>query len=168
MERVISMANITTDEKIAIINRYHANPEQALNILIDLQFTSSDGYIDQATAQLVAEHLGVTETRIYEMVSFYAILKEEPQARYVMKICNSAPCHFSGEQIVSHELEELLDIQEDQMTNDGMFMYHSIPCVGACAQAPFIKIKDRVFANLTADDIAQLISDLRAGRYPEL
>ncbi|WP_420743866.1 NAD(P)H-dependent oxidoreductase subunit E, partial [Pseudomonas aeruginosa] len=59
-----------------------------LNILIELQFASEEGYIDQETAQLVAEHLHLTEARVYEIVSFYAILKTEPQAKYVLKICN--------------------------------------------------------------------------------
>jgi len=162
------MANITIKEKNEIIDRYHANPEQTLNILVDLQYASTDGYIDQATAQFVAKRLGVTETRIYEMISFYAILKEESQARYVLKICNSAPCHFSGEPLVSRSLKEILGVNENEITDDGMFLYHGIPCAGACFQSPFIKVKDRVFQNLTAEQISQLISDLRAGRYPAL
>lgn len=162
------MANITDQEKIEIINRYHANPEQALNILVDLQYASADGYIDQPTAQLVASHLGVTETRIYEMVSFYAILKEKPYARYVLKFCQSAPCYFSGERGISRTLKEILGVNENEITTDGQFMYHGIPCVGACAQTPFIKIKDRVFPNLTTAKIEQLVDDLRADRYPEL
>lgn len=162
------MANLTINEKNEIIDRYQANPEQTLNILVDLQFASTDGYIDQKTAQLVAKRVGVTETRIYELISFYAILKEKTQARYVLKICNSAPCRFSGEPLVSRSLKEILGVNENEMTADGLFLYHGIPCVGACAQSPFIKIKDRVFPNLTAQQIVQLISDLRAGRYPAL
>lgn len=162
------MAALPVEEKIAIIKHYDANPEQALNILVDLQFASTDGYIDQETAKLVADYLGMTETRIYELISFYAILKEKPQARYVLKICNSSPCHFSGERVVSTGLKQILDVNENETTKDGMFMYHGIPCVGACAQAPFVKIKERVFANLTFESLEQLILDLRAGRYPEL
>ncbi|GAF38271.1 putative NAD-dependent formate dehydrogenase, gamma subunit [Agrilactobacillus composti DSM 18527 = JCM 14202] len=159
---------MTTEEKIAIIDRYHSNPEQILNILVDIQFQSEAGYIDQQTAQLVAEKLDISETRVYEIVSFYAILKETPQARYVLKICDSSPCHFSGEPVVSQWLQEKLGVGENQMTQDGLFMYHGIPCVGACAQTPFVKIKGEVFPHLTPEKLEKLLADLKAGYYPEL
>ena len=90
------MCALSLIEKEAIILENDADPQRILNILIELQFASEEGYIDQETAQLVAEHLHLTEARVYEIVSFYAILKTEPQAKYVLKICNSTPCHTPG------------------------------------------------------------------------
>lgn len=162
------MATLTVEDKLAIIDRYDRNPEQALNILVDLQYASPEGYIDEPTAKLVAESLNLTETRVYEMVSYYAILKEEKQARYVLKICDSSPCHFSGETMVSETLAKVLGVPANTATPDGLFLYHSVPCVGLCDKAPFVKIKDRVFTNLTEDDISQLVVDLAEGEYPEL
>lgn len=89
------MCALSLIEKEAIILENDADPQRILNILIELQFASEEGYIDQETAQLVAEHLHLTEARVYEIVSFYAILKTEPQAKYVLKICNSTPCHYT-------------------------------------------------------------------------
>jgi len=162
------MCSLTLAEKEAIILEYKADPQRILNILLELQFASKDGYIDPQTAQLVAKHLGLTETRVFEILSFYAILKTEPQARYVLKVCNSTPCHYTGGAQVSEVLETILKVAENQPTPDGLFMYHSIPCIGACDLGPVIKIKDRVFRHLTEAKIYQLIQQLQNDCYSDL
>ena len=162
------MTTLTLDEKLAIIEKYQANPEQILNILVDLQFASTQGYLDDETIQLVANCLHVTPTRVSEIGSFYAILKDQPQAKYVIKVCNSSPCHFSHGPLVFAQLEKQLGVKENQITPDGLFMYHGIPCFGACNQDPVVKIKDTVFSQLTPEKINQLLTDLRNGQYPNL
>lgn len=151
-----------------IIERYHRNPEQILNMFVDMQFDSPDGYIDQETARLVARELGLTETHVFELLSFYAILKTEPQARYVIKYCDSTPCHFSGASLVRQALREALGVEDHEVTEDGLFMYHSVPCVGACDHGPVIKIKDQVFYDMDREKIARLVCDLRDGAYATL
>ncbi|HLQ40411.1 MAG TPA: NAD(P)H-dependent oxidoreductase subunit E [Tetragenococcus sp.] len=162
------MTDLSLARKIEIIDHYDKNPEQVLNILVDMQFESEDGYIDQETAQLVAQELKVTETRVFEKLTFYSILKYKPQARYVLKICNSAPCKFSGGSLVRDALKEILGVDEYEETPDGQFMYHGVPCMGVCDQDPVIKIKDQVFANLDFEKITELITELKTGKYPEL
>ncbi|WP_367568670.1 NAD(P)H-dependent oxidoreductase subunit E [Lacrimispora sp.] len=149
------------EEKLRIIRQDRKKQENILEILIDLQFASEGGYIDQETAALVAKELHMTETRVYEIVSYYAMLKDKPQAKYVLKICNSSPCHFSRSEEVALSLEKKLGVPMGKTTDDGLFAYHYIPCVGACDIGPVIKIKDTVFGNLSDEKVSSLIDDLR-------
>lgn len=151
------------NETLEIIRQDGGEQENILEILIDLQFASEDGCIDRETAALVAQELHITETRVYEIVSYYAMLKEKPQAKFVLKVCNSSPCHFSRSEDVALSLEKKLGVPIGKTTEDGLFAYHYIPCVGACEIGPVIKVKDAVFGNLDDDKIASLIDDLRSG-----
>lgn len=151
------------DEKLKIIRQDGGKQENILEILIDLQFDSEEGYIDDETAALVAEELHMTESRVYEIVSYYAMLKEKPQAKFVLKVCNSSPCHFSRSKEVAISLEKKLGVPMGKTTEDGLFAYHYIPCVGACEIGPVVKVKDTVFGNLDDDKISSLIDDLRSG-----
>lgn len=162
------MNSLSLSEKEAIILANDSDPQRILNILIAIQYDSEEGYIDEATAKLVAERLHLSQARVYEILSFYAILKTEPQAKYVLKICNSTPCLYTGGEALSKMLETILKVPADQPTSDGLFMYHSIPCIGACDQGPVIKIKDTVFGDLTEAKVYQLIDDLQNGCYQEL
>lgn len=162
------MSSLSLSEKEAIILENDSDPQRILNMLIAIQYASEEGYIDEETAKLVADRLHLSQARVYEILSFYAILKTEPQARYVLKICNSTPCLFTGGDRLAELLEMILEVPEGQPTPDGLFMYHSIPCIGACDQGPVIKIKDTVFGKLTEAKVSQLIDDLQSGRYQEL
>lgn len=162
------MSSLSLAEKEAIILENDSDPQRILNMLIAIQYASEEGYIDEETAKLVADRLHLSQARVYEILSFYAILKTEPQAKYVLKICNSTPCLFTGGEMLSEVLETILEVPADQPTPDGLFMYHSIPCIGACDQGPVIKIKDTVFGDLTEAKVYQLIDDLQNGCYQEL
>lgn len=162
------MSSLSLAEKEAIILANDSDPQRILNMLIAIQYGSEEGYIDEATAQLVGDHLHLSQARVYEILSFYAILKTEPQAKYVLKICNSTPCLFTGGTMLAEVLETILEVPADEPTPDGLFMYHSIPCIGACDKGPVIKIKDTVFADLTEAKVYQLIDDLQRGCYQEL
>ena len=162
------MKGLTLQDKRDIINRYEADPQRILNILLDLQFESEAGYIDEDTAKLVADKLHLSEARVYELITFYAILKSEPQAKYVLKVCSSSPCLFNQGKMVMEALETILGVPTEQVTPDGLFMYQTIPCIGACDKSPAIKIKDTVFDSLTEEKIYALIRDLIDGKYTDL
>lgn len=152
------------EAKLRIIHQDGGKQENILETLIDLQFASKEGYIDDETAALVADELHMTKSRVYEIISFYAMLKEKPQAKFVLKVCNSSPCHFSRSEEVCLSLEKKLGVSIGKTTDDGLFAYHYIPCVGACDIGPVIKIKDTVFGNLNDEKISALIDDLRSGK----
>ena len=154
---------LTLEEKLEIIERNGSSKEDVLSILIDLQHADPKGYIDEETATLVGEKVGLTLTKVYEIMTFYAMLKTKPQAKYVLKICNSSPCLFSGVSGVTDTLKELLGVDVGVTTEDNLFAYHYIPCCGACDIGPVIKIKDTVYGDLNEDKIKQLIDDLKQG-----
>lgn len=152
------------DAVLKLIHQGGSGKENILKILLDLQFASEEGYIDRETAALVAQELHLTQARVYEIVSYYAMLKEKPQAKFVLKVCNSSPCHFSRSEEVALSLERKLGVPIGKTTDDGLFAYHYIPCVGACDVGPVVKIKDTVFGNLDDGKISALIDDLRGGK----
>ena len=94
----------------------------------------------------------------------YELQKTEPKARYVLKVCNSTPCHFSRSEEIAQILKEELGVGIGETTEDGVFAYHYIPCVGACDIGPVIKVKDTVYGNLDRRKIRQLLADLRSGK----
>ncbi len=155
---------LTAEEKYSIIRENGGDTEHLLKILHELQNASGLNYIDQETAEMVAKEVGLPATRVYEIITFYAMLKTKPKAQFVLKVCNSTPCHFSRSEEIVQILEEELGVKMGETTKDGMFAYHYIPCVGACDIGPVIKVKDTVYGNLNREVIQKLLSDLRNGK----
>lgn len=155
---------LTTTEVYSIIRENGGDTEHLLKILHELQNASGLNYIDKETSEIVAKEVGLPATRVYDIITFYAMLKTKPKARFVLKICNSTPCHFSHSEEITQILEEELGVKIGETTKDGMFAFHYIPCVGACDIGPVIKVKDTVYGNLDRKVIRQLLDDLRSGK----
>jgi len=157
---------LTDDQKREIIYKNGGTTENILAILLELQSASPEGYVEPQTTALVARELGLTETRVYEIASYYAMLKVRPQARYVLEICNSSPCRFSKSDKVVHMLQRELGVGVGESTPDGLFALHYTPCVGACDVGPVIKIGDVVYGSLDEEKVRNIIGHLRAGQTP--
>ena len=116
-------SQLTAEEKRAIIRDNGGDKEHLLAILYELQNASGYNYIDEETAALVAEEVGMNPTRVYDIITFYAMLKTEPKARYVLKVCNSTPCHFSRSEEIAQILKEELGVGIGETTEDGLPLY---------------------------------------------
>lgn len=154
---------LSRDEKLKIIHSMGADTEHVLAILIDLQYKSDNSYIDEETATLVAQETGISLTHIYDILTFYSMLHTKPSGKYVIEVCNSAPCYYTKSTQVAELIEKELEIKMGQTTSDGLFSLHYTPCVGMCEIGPIIKVKDKIFGNLTPEKIKNIIEGLRGG-----
>jgi NADH-quinone oxidoreductase subunit E len=150
--------------KMEIIHSMGADKEHVLAILIDLQYRSDESYIDEETAKLVAAETGISLKHIYDILTFYSMLRTKPGGKYVIEVCNSSPCYYSKSTEVAEFLERELQIKMGETTPDKMFSLHYTSCVGMCEIGPVIKIKDKIFGNLTQDKIRGIIQDLKGGK----
>jgi len=152
---------LTQAEKTEIIQTNGGKQENILNILLALQNACDEGYVDKPTLSLVADELSMTETRVFEIATFYSMIKTRPQARHVFQICGSTPCHFSHAKQIAEWLEAELAVPAGQITPDGMFSYEWTSCVGVCELGPVVKVRDVTFGDLTKEKIQKLIHDFR-------
>ena len=153
--------DLSQADKQAIIKENGGRQENILNILLALQNSSYEGFIDRETIELVANELSMTETKVFEIASFYSMVNTIPQTVFVLEICNSAPCYFTKSDEVVAWLKDELGVEIGVPTDDGMFSFRFTPCVGACDIGPVIKVNDDVYGNLTREKVSQLIQKLR-------
>ena len=67
-------------------------------------------------------------------------------------------CYVKGAQKVLDKLQEVLNIEVGDTTDDGKFTLEATRCLGACGLAPVMMINDQVYGRLTPDDIADIIA----------
>ena len=157
------LEDMSREEKLEIIRRPGRSREQLLSILLDLQKLSASSSVDEETALLVADEMDLSEAKIFEILTFYAMLADKPQGKYVLEICKSTPCHYSGSDKIAEIVREELGIGVGETTADGMFSVKYVPCVGACDIGPVIRTCEHTIGNLTREKIHALIEQLRNG-----
>jgi NADH dehydrogenase (ubiquinone) flavoprotein 2 len=62
---------------------------------------------------------------------------------------------------VMKAIEDQLKIHPGQTTEDGLFTFTEVECLGACANAPMVQINDDYYEDLTYDTTVSLLKALQ-------
>jgi NADH-quinone oxidoreductase subunit E len=158
------MQNLSKEQVIKIMESYGNDPQQLIAVLLDIQTTSGKNYVDKQWAELTAVTLKIPLSKIYDVLTFYAMFSTEPRGEYVIEICNSTPCYFLKTQEVVKWFEAAAGIKMGQTSADGKISLFYTSCVGTCDIGPVAKIGDDIFGNLTEDKVKKLVQCCRDGK----
>jgi NADH-quinone oxidoreductase subunit E len=158
------MRELTKDQVIKIMERYGNDPQQLIAVLLDIQAASGKNCVEKQWADLASAVLGVPLSKIFDVLTFYAMFSTQPRGEYVIEICRSAPCFFSRSEQVVGWFEKAAGVKMGQTTADGKITLFYTSCVGSCDIGPVAKIGDDVFGNLTEDKVKLLVERCREGK----
>jgi len=162
---------LSEDAVLKILETYDNDPQQLIAALLDIQSASGKNYVDKKWAQLVSERLDVPLTKVYDVLTFYAMFSTEPRGSVLIEICESAPCRFGSAALRAKELvgwfESAAGIKIGETSADGKITLARTSCVGACDIGPVAKIGDAVFGNLDEDKVKELVKHCLAGNLKE-
>ena len=157
------MRKLTEDQVLQIMAGYGNDPQQLIAMLLDIQAASGSNYVDRQWAELASRVLSVSLSKIYDVLTFYAMFSTRPRGEYVIEICRSAPCGFTKADETARWFEAAAGIKAGETTADGKITLSRTDCVGACDIGPVAKIGDLVFGNLTEEKAQALIRQCREG-----
>ena len=155
------MHSLSKDQVLKIMERYKNDPQQLIAVLLDIQAASGKNCVEKQWAQLTADVLKVPLSKIYDVLTFYAMFSTEPRGEFVIEICRSTPCFFSKTEEVVRWFEDAAGIKMGQTTADGKLSLFYTSCVGACDIGPVAKIGDDVFGNLSEEKVKTLVKCCR-------
>jgi NADH-quinone oxidoreductase subunit E len=155
------MSSLTKEKVVNIIADYNNDPQQLIAILLDIQAASGINCVEKQWAQTTASVLQVPLSKIYDVLTFYAMFSTQPRGEYVIEICKSTPCYFSKSDEAARWFEEAAGIKMGGTSADGKVTLLYTSCVGACDIGPVAKIGDDVFGNLTPEKAAALVECCR-------
>jgi len=147
-----------------ILEKYEPQADNLLGILHDIQNASEEHYLTDDDLRAVADFLGLAYSFVYGVATFYTMYSLKPRGRYLIRVCQSPPCHLLGSTTIARELMRLLGIGFGVTTADKRFTLEMSSCLGVCGVAPAMMVNDRVYGNLTPELIAEVIAGLRRGK----
>ena len=155
-EKIMS-EELNSSQIIRIIEDIGKSQEQLLSILLAIQNASGKNYVEEEWAQIVAMELNLSLSKVYDVLTFYAMFSTKPQGKYVIEICNSTPCYINKSEKIAKIFENQLGIKLGETTKDNQFTLLYTACVGACDIGPVAKIGKDVYGDLTPDKINDII-----------
>jgi NADH-quinone oxidoreductase subunit E len=120
------------------------------------------GYISGEAVAAIADYLGISESRVQGVASFYAQFKFVPAAKHTITVCCGTACHVRGSTKLLDELSKRLGIGAGENTADMNFALETIACFGSCALAPVVVINEKVQGRMNRTKLMKQIDNLAA------
>ena len=145
-----------------IIARYPRSRSAMLPLLHLLQ--AEEGHISDDGIAWCADQLGLAESEVASVVSFYTMFKRHPVGEYHVGVCTNTLCAILGGDEILASLREHLGVGDDEATPDGKVSLEHVECNAACDFAPVVMVNWEFFDNQTPESALKLVDSLREGQ----
>jgi len=137
------------------------HPESYLiSILHKIQ--SEYGYLSLEHMDQVAHLINVPTSTVFGVATFYHFFRLQPRGKYSISVCLGTACFVKGADGVLDAFRNELGIDVGETTSDGLFSIEGTRCVGVCALAPVVTINGKVYSNVTAQKVPDILNTIKA------
>lgn len=131
----------------------------AVKSILDLAQRQMGGWVSQEAVEEVARLLEMSPMAVYEIVTFYTMFNLAPLGQVHVEVCTTTPCWLRGaDDLLAQCQRRASESKEGQLT------VTEVECLGACVNAPVIKIGDDYFEDLNAPVVEKILGDALKGK----
>ena len=146
-----------TDSEIeAVLDALKVSPRSNLISLLQ-EVQDRIGYLPPSALERISRLTKVHLSRIYGVVSFYAQFYTEPRGKHTVRCCRGTACHVRGGKRIIKTVEGLLGITDGETTDDMLFSFETVACLGACALSPVMVIDNTYYGKMTTRRAESLV-----------
>ncbi len=149
--------NIDLSKTNEVLDAYEGIHGSLMPVLQKLQTIYK--YLPEEAVDLVSERLNISKSKIYGVITFYAQFYITPPGKHIMRLCQGTACHVKGADDVMGKLVERHDVAHKQTTEDGLYTFEEVACLGACAMAPVMTIDGKVYGELTVNKVEGILDE---------
>lgn len=151
------MANIKLEELDPIIEKHSEKKGNLIPVLNDIQ--KKVGYLPLEVQKYVSKKLEIPMSEIYGVISFYSIFNTEPKGKHTIGVCMGTACYVKGAEDIMERLENELEIEVGETSEDDKFTMTVTRCLGTCSMAPVIMIDDKVYGEVTPEKVPEILEN---------
>ncbi|MDD4457188.1 MAG: NADH-quinone oxidoreductase subunit NuoE [Syntrophotalea acetylenica] len=162
------MAMLLSEKQIAQLKRRVTETPHPREMVLDVlhAIQEAKGWVSDEGIELAAAILGLTPLQVEEIATFYDKIYRRPVGRKVIHVCDSICCWSRGSEAIMLRLQQLLGIAPGETTADGMFTLLPTCCLGACGDAPAVRIGKNLYGRVTPEDLAGILEGERTEAGP--
>jgi NADH-quinone oxidoreductase subunit E len=120
------------------------------------------GYLSDAVVVEVAERIGITESDVRSVISYYSLLRRKPAGKFNVQVCTNICCMLRGGNELLEHCKKTLGVANKGVTADGMFSLEEVECIGACSWAPAAQVNYDFHENLTPEAMDKVLDGYRS------
>ncbi len=134
------------------------NQANLIPILQDVQ--KEYGYLSKENMINIGNHLEMSANEVYGVASFYQQFKFSKSGKHIITVCLGTACFVKGGKILAETVKTKLKIEPGETTEDGLFTFERVACLGCCALSPVVQIDGEVHGEMKPAKLLRIINRL--------
>ena len=150
----------------------HYPPDQKRSAALPLLHLWQEhfGLINDDAVMWIAAKLGLQPINIFELVTFYPMLREKRAGKTHIRVCRTLSCAMAGSYQVMENLCAATGIQRKtdpaaaghspiSVSPDRNYSIEFVECLASCGTAPVCMVKDDLHENVNPDSATDLLQN---------
>ena len=134
--------------------------ESSIMPLLSIAQNQNNGWLPKKAIEYISDLLEIPEIKILEIATFYSMYNLSPVGKFHIEVCTTSPCMLRGSDEILSLCEKKLAIQVGGISKDKMFSLSRVECLGACVNAPVVKINENYYEDLDLNSTDKLINNM--------
>lgn len=141
-----------------ILTHYPADQKAAAMLPALRLLQSIKGWLPAEGLAYVAEKLGASKERAYEVATFYVMFHTAKPGKYVVDVCTNLSCSLWGAEKLLAHLEQRLGVPAGE--SNERFTLRETECLASCGTAPCLQINEEHYESLTLKRVDEILAKL--------
>ena len=155
--------NLTKAKKI--IKMYPNNfKESSIMPLLSMAQSQNQGWLPKKAIEYVSDFIDVPEIKVLEIATFYSMYNLSPVGKFHIEVCTTTPCMLRGSDSMIDLCKKKLGLEIGEITEDNLFSLGRVECLGACVNAPVIKINENYYEDLDSESLDNLLESFKMNK----
>ena len=90
----------------------------------------------------ISAGLNIPLAQIYGVVTFYSFFTMTPRGKHTVRVCLGTACYVRGGKTIAESLVKQFGVEEGGTTEDRMFTYETVRCLGACGLGTVVVVDE--------------------------
>ena len=150
------------------ISHYPADQKRSASLPLLHLWQEHFGFISDEGVTWIAARLGLEPINIFELVTFYPMLRQAPGGRKQIRVCRTLSCAMAGAYPLMENLARLTKIDRGEegagmhspvaVSPDGEFSIEFVECLASCGTAPVCMVGDDLHENIAPESAPELLT----------
>ena len=146
-----------------LISHYPVKRAASLMVLHAIQ--KQFGWISSEAVQWTAKKLELQPINVFEILTFYPMLRQQPMGKYQIKVCRTLSCALGGGYGLHRHFCDKLGLDAHahgpQTTKDGKFTVEFVECLASCGTAPVMMCNDAFYEGVSHTKADEIVANCK-------
>jgi len=140
-----------------MIDRHNGEASSLIQVLLEIQ--RHYNWLPSDALKRVSERLGVPQSQIQHIATFYKAFSLVPKGRHQVHICMGTACHVRGANRILDKVQDVTGLEPGETDLELKFSVETVNCLGCCALGPVIEIDGKMHGKLSPGETSNVLKN---------